>query len=184
MDDIDKKILRLLQKNARITISDLSSEIALSMPAISERLKKLEASGVIKQYAAILDPALLNKHLMAQIFIRLEKPLYCDAFTDFVKQENEIQECELEYNRYSEEFVELESLKEEIESNSDEGFEYGIQLIHENYIDDYLDEMLEDCGYLPKDLPYWIEIDWQATYDNMKEDYNEIELNGNTFYVR
>lgn len=93
MDDIDKKILRLLQKNARITISDLSSEIALSMPAISERLKKLEASGVIKQYAAILDPALLNKHLMAQIFIRLEKPLYCDAFTDFVKQENEIQEC-------------------------------------------------------------------------------------------
>ncbi len=93
MDDIDKKILRLLQKNARITISDLSSEIALSMPAISERLKKLEASGVIKQYAAILDPALLNKHLMAQIFIRLEKPLYYDAFTDFVKQENEIQEC-------------------------------------------------------------------------------------------
>ena len=93
MDDIDKKILRLLQKNARITISDLSSEIALSMPAISERLKKLEASGVIKQYAAILDPALLNKHLMAQIFIRLEKPLYCDSFTDFVKQENEIQEC-------------------------------------------------------------------------------------------
>ena len=93
MDDIDKKILRLLQKNARITISDLSSEIALSMPAISERLKKLEASGVIKQYAAILDPALLNKHLMAQIVIRLEKPLYCDAFTDFVKQENEIQEC-------------------------------------------------------------------------------------------
>ena len=43
MDDIDKKILRKLQQNARITISDLSSEIALSMPAISERLKKLEA---------------------------------------------------------------------------------------------------------------------------------------------
>ena len=57
-------------------------------------------------------------------------------------------------------------------------------LENENYIDDYLDELLDDCGYLPKDLPYWIEIDWQATYDNMKEDYNEIELNGNTFYVR
>ena len=103
---------------------------------------------------------------------------------EIADKENEIQECELEYNRYSEELVELESLKEEIESNSDEGFEYGIQLIHEYYIDDYLDELLDDCGYLPKDLPYWIEIDWQATYDNMKEDYNEIELNGNTFYVR
>ena len=103
---------------------------------------------------------------------------------EIAEKENEIQECEFEYNRYSEELAELEELKEEIESNSDEGFEYGIQLIHENYIDDYLDELLEACGYIPKDLPSWVEIDWQATYDNMKEDYNEIELNGNTFYIR
>ena len=103
---------------------------------------------------------------------------------EIAEKENEIQECEFEYNRHSEELTELETLKEEIESNSDEGFEYGIQLIHENYIDDYLDELLEACGYIPKDLPSCIEIDWQATYDNMKEDYNEIELNGNTFYVR
>ena len=103
---------------------------------------------------------------------------------EIAEKENEIQECEFEYNRYSEELTELEALKEEIESNSDEGFEYGIQLIHENYIDDYLDELLDSCGYIPNDLPHWIKIDWQATYDNMKEDYNEIEINGNTFYVR
>ena len=103
---------------------------------------------------------------------------------EIADKENEIQECEFEYNRYSEELEELEALKEEISDNSDEGFEYGIQLIHENYIDDYLDELLEDCGYIPKDMPSWIKIDWQATYDNMKEDYNEIELNGNTFYIR
>ena len=103
---------------------------------------------------------------------------------EIADKENEIQECEFEYDRYSEEFAELEDLKEEIESNSDEGFEYGIQLIHENYIDDYLDGLLGDCDYLPKDLPHWIEIDWRATYDNMKEHYNEIELNGNAFYVR
>ena len=102
---------------------------------------------------------------------------------EIAEKENEIQECEFEYNSYSEELAELESLKEEIESNSDEGFEYGIQLIHENDIDDYLYEMLIDCGYLPKDMPSWIKIEWQATYNNMKEDYNEIELNGNTFYV-
>ena len=102
---------------------------------------------------------------------------------EIAEKENEIQDCELEYKRYSEELEELEALKEEIESNSDEGFEYGIQLIHENYIDDYLDELLDSCGYIPKDLPSWIKIDWGVTYDNMKEDYNEIELNGNTFYV-
>ena len=93
MDDIDKKILKKLQQNARITISDLSSEIALSMPAISERLKKLEASGVIKQYTAILDPALLNKHLMALMFLRLDNPGNGDHFTELVKDEPEIKEC-------------------------------------------------------------------------------------------
>lgn len=103
---------------------------------------------------------------------------------EIADKENEIQDCEFEYNRYSEELEELESLKEEIESDSDEGFEYGIQLIHESDIDDYLNEMLVDCGYIPKDMPSWIKIDWQATYNNMKEDYNEIELNGNMFYVR
>jgi len=93
MDAIDKKILQKLQENARITISDLSSEIALSMPAISERLKKLEASGVIKQYTAILDPVLLNKHLMALMFIRFDNPGNGDHFSQYVKDEREIKEC-------------------------------------------------------------------------------------------
>lgn len=93
MDDIDKKILKNLQKNARMTISDLSSEISLSMPAISERLKKLEASGVIKQYTVILDPAMLNKHLMALMFVRFENPSHSDNFANFVKSEIEIKEC-------------------------------------------------------------------------------------------
>ena len=93
MDDIDKKILKNLQQNARMTISDLSSEIALSMPAISERLKKLEASGVIKQYTVILDPAMLNKHLMALMFLRFDNPSHSDSFAAFVKDESEIKEC-------------------------------------------------------------------------------------------
>ena len=103
---------------------------------------------------------------------------------EIADKENEIQECEVEYNRYSSELEELEALKDEISNNSSEGFDYGIQLIHENDIDDYFHEMLIDCGYIPKDMPSWIVIDWQATYNNMKQDYSEIELNGNTFYVR
>ncbi|WP_177505128.1 Lrp/AsnC family transcriptional regulator [Anaerosinus sp.] len=93
MDVIDKKILKNLQKNARMTISDLSAEISLSMPAISERLKKLEASGVIKQYTVILDPAMLNKHLMALMYVQLENPTHGDSFASFVKDELEIKEC-------------------------------------------------------------------------------------------
>ena len=173
-----------------LNIANISFNSSLDSRDIQKEIDNIE--GLKNDYELELDS--LNDELNA-----LESELYDieneedyedkqidtdDKLEAIADKENEIQECEFEYDRYSEEFAELESLKEEIESNSDEGFECGIQLIHENYIDDYLDELLEDCGYLPKDLPHWIKIDWQATYDNMKEDYNEIELNGNTFYVR
>ena len=80
MDDIDKKILKRLQENARVTISVLSSEISLSMPAISERLRKLEASGVIKQYTAILNPELVDKQLMALVYLSFDNPSHGDSF--------------------------------------------------------------------------------------------------------
>ncbi len=92
MDDIDKKILKRLQENARVTISVLSSEISLSMPAISERLRKLEASGVIQQYTAILNPTLVDKQLMALIFLSFNSPSK-EGITDFVVNEPDIKEC-------------------------------------------------------------------------------------------
>ena len=172
-----------------LNIANISFNSSLDSRDIQKEIDNIE--GLKNDYDSELES--LNDELNA-----LESELYDieneEDYTDkrndidnkleaIADKENEIQDCEFEYNRYSKELVELESLKEEIENNSDEGFEYGIQLIHENYIDDYLDEMLEDCDYILKDLPHWIKIDYAATYDNMKEDYNEIELNGNTFYV-
>ena len=93
MDEIDRKILRKLQENARATLSDLSGEVALSIPAVGERLKKLEASGVIRQYTAILDPEKLRKHLMALVFLRFNSPRNGDRFAGLVKGESEIKEC-------------------------------------------------------------------------------------------
>ena len=159
-----------------LNIANISFRSSLDSRDIQEEIDNIE--GLKNDYESDLES--LNDELND---LQNEQNELNDLQNKLYLKEHEIQECEFEYNRYSEELAELEALKDEIESNSDEGFEYGIQLIHENYIDDYLDELLEACGYLPKDLPYWIEIDWQATYDNMKEDYNEIELNGNTFYV-
>ncbi|MBO6246401.1 MAG: Lrp/AsnC family transcriptional regulator [Anaerovibrio sp.] len=93
MDKIDKQILKRLQENARVTISVLSSEISLSMPAISERLKKLEASGVIKQYTAILNPELMDKNLTALVNLGFDNPSKADAFKQFVLNEADIKEC-------------------------------------------------------------------------------------------
>ena len=55
MDSIDTKILEALQENSRISISDLSKKVNLSLSAVSERLKKLEASNIIEKYTVILN---------------------------------------------------------------------------------------------------------------------------------
>lgn len=47
-------------------------------------------------------------------------------------------------------------------------------LIDESYFEEYCEEMCEDLGYISKDFPNWIVIDWEATADNLKHDYNEI----------
>ena len=173
-----------------LNIANISFNSSLDSRDIQEEIDNIE--GLKNDYESDLES--LNDELN-----ELESELYdienvedCDdkqndiddKLEEISDKELEIQECEFEYNRYSEELEELESLKEEIQDYSEEGFEFGIKLIHENDIDDYLHELLIDCGYIPKDLPSWIEIDWGATYDNMKQDYSELELNGNTFYVR
>ena len=59
-----------------------------------------------------------------------------------------------------------------------------IQAIHEDNWVEYVREMLEDGGDIPKDLPSYIAIDWQDTADNIAVDYTQIELDGTTYYVR
>ncbi len=72
IDVIDEKLLSVLQENARISISELSKKINLSLSAVSERLKKLENNGVILQYTAILDPEEMEKHITAIVMFSLE----------------------------------------------------------------------------------------------------------------
>ncbi|MBK5246331.1 MAG: Lrp/AsnC family transcriptional regulator [Peptostreptococcaceae bacterium] len=93
MDAIDVKILGILEKNARISVSDISGQVSLSLSAVSERLKKLEASKVIKEYATILDSDLLGKGLSVIMNISLVNPQVTSKFMDIVDKEREILEC-------------------------------------------------------------------------------------------
>ena len=80
IDVIDEKLLGVLQENARISISELSKRINLSLSAVSERLKKLEASGVIKQYTAILDPVEMEKNIIGVLMVSVSgDPKACDV---------------------------------------------------------------------------------------------------------
>lgn len=93
MDNIDIKILKLLQNNARITASEIASRINLSIPAVSDRLKKLDASGIIEKYTAIISPKKLNKSLTVIMFVSLENPKFADKFVEIIQKEDEIIEC-------------------------------------------------------------------------------------------
>jgi Lrp/AsnC family leucine-responsive transcriptional regulator len=69
LDDIDRKILDLLQRDARLTNAAIGAAVGLTAPSVFERIRKLEARGVIRGYTAQVDPAALGKSLTA--FIRL-----------------------------------------------------------------------------------------------------------------
>lgn len=70
MDDIDRKILKLLQSNARMSLKTIAEKTFLSSPAVSARIEKLEKDGIISGYHALVDPMKLGYHIIA--FINLD----------------------------------------------------------------------------------------------------------------
>ena len=70
MDDIDRKILKLLQENARMSLKTIAEKTFLSSPAVSARIERLEKDGIIGGYHAYVDPMKLGYHILA--FINLD----------------------------------------------------------------------------------------------------------------
>lgn len=93
MDAIDYQILQRLKENSRENATTIGNKINLSTSAVIERIKKLEASGIIKQYTAIIDHEQIGRDITAFISVRLEHPKYNDIFTEMVLKNDEIVEC-------------------------------------------------------------------------------------------
>lgn len=73
LDEKDLSILRLLQDNARITVKEIADQIHLSTTPVHERIKRLESSGVIKQYATLIDGTKVKKGLMVICYVSLNQ---------------------------------------------------------------------------------------------------------------
>ena len=93
LDTIDVRILEVLQDNARVSISELSKQVNLSLSAVSERLKKLENSNIIEQYTTVLNPAAMETELSAIMMISMEDPSDTPEFRRLVQELDEILEC-------------------------------------------------------------------------------------------
>jgi Lrp/AsnC family leucine-responsive transcriptional regulator len=72
LDSLDRKILQLLEQNARITNKELASQLELSITPVFERVKKLERRGYIKKYVAVLDHEKLNKGMVVFLHIKMQ----------------------------------------------------------------------------------------------------------------
>ena len=79
MDDIDRKILKLLQENARTSLKTIAEKTFLSSPAVSSRIERMEREGIILGYEAQVDPIKLGYHILAFITLNVlpeDKPKF------------------------------------------------------------------------------------------------------------
>lgn len=61
---------------------------------------------------------------------------------------------------------------------------YPITLIRDDYFVAYAQELLEDCGYIPKDFPSWIAIDWDKTAETVQQDYSWVNIGSEQYWYR
>ena len=95
LDDYDRSILRILQRNGKISMPDLAEQVALSVSPCWRRVRKLEDAGFINSYAALLDRRMLGLNTLAFVHISLtdHKEETIALFDDFVSRQDQIVEC-------------------------------------------------------------------------------------------
>jgi len=97
VDEKDLSILRLLQKDAKLSIRDISTRINLSPTPTHERIKRMEKLGIIKEYTAIVDRKKVNKGMMVVCMIALNAHNKSIA-TKFIEQVSKLKEVVEFYN--------------------------------------------------------------------------------------
>jgi Lrp/AsnC family leucine-responsive transcriptional regulator len=92
MDELDWNLLTLLQRNGRMTYTELARQVELSVPAVTERVKRLEEGGVIEGYAARVNPAAAGYAVTSLIAITVPQPAKA-KFIKLLESIPEIVEC-------------------------------------------------------------------------------------------
>ena len=93
LDEIDKKILMELQVDGRATASHISERVQLSVPAAAERIKKLQESGVIKGFRAVLDSDILGLDVSALISIVSDSSKFYEKVINQANKTPEVVRC-------------------------------------------------------------------------------------------
>ena len=93
VDDIDRKIIAHIQQDGRASYADIGAAAGLSVSAVNERLKKLQAGGAIQGWGARLSPKALGLDVLAFVEVLLERPEHDAPFRSAVLAMPAVQEC-------------------------------------------------------------------------------------------
>jgi Lrp/AsnC family leucine-responsive transcriptional regulator len=93
LDRTDRRILQLVQRDASLAQSEIAKQVGLSTAAVHERVKKLEAAGVIRRWTAVVNPAAVGAEVCAFVEVFFEHPRFEKGFVDRVKKLDAVLEC-------------------------------------------------------------------------------------------
>lgn len=93
LDPTDRRILALLQDNAKMPQAEMAKAVGLTAPSVNERIRKLERSGYIKGYVTLLDERKLGHDVTAFVEVFIEHPKHEDGFIEAVSTLDEVLEC-------------------------------------------------------------------------------------------
>jgi len=93
IDQRDRQILHLIQRDASLAQAEIARQVGLSTAAVHERLKKLEASGVIRRWTAVVDPTSVGASVTAFVEVFLDHPRHEPALLERVATLDDVMEC-------------------------------------------------------------------------------------------
>jgi DNA-binding Lrp family transcriptional regulator len=93
LDDTDRQILDLLQRDARMTNAAIGEVVGMTAPSVYDRVRKLEARGIIQRYTVMVDPAALGKTLTAFIRLTVSYDERHDTGMAAVSRDPDVLEC-------------------------------------------------------------------------------------------
>jgi len=93
MDEKDKLILSLLQKDGRMTASEMAEKVDLSVPAVTERIRKLTEGSVLKEFRAVVDAKKVGYDVTAYILLDMSSSNSYGDMVQYAQDNDEVLEC-------------------------------------------------------------------------------------------
>src|SRR5690554_7980343 len=97
VDEVDQKIISLLKEDAKMSIKELSHRVGISKTPVYERIKKLERSGIIEKYVAVIDNRKLinGMYVFCSVSLDVQKLKEIENFKEEIRKLPEVLECYL-----------------------------------------------------------------------------------------